>query len=100
MMSYWVITVLGHVISCVTIQQLTKSERNIDEWSQRIRDYNIVTEQIIDVKDEYLSKYLGMVERWNNLTVADEDPEFLDKYNCVISDVSIPNCEDNNGTDY
>ena len=61
MMSYWVITVLGHVISCVTIQQLTKSERNIDEWSQRIRDYNIVTEKIIDVKDEYLSKYIGMV---------------------------------------
>ena len=40
-----------------------------------------------------------MVERRNKLTVADEYPEFLDEYNCVISDGSIPNCEDNNNTD-
>ena len=39
-----------------------------------------------------------MVERWNNLTIADEDPEFLDEYNCVISDGSIPNDEDDNET--
>ena len=39
-----------------------------------------------------------MVERWNKLTVADEDPEFLDDYNCVISDVSIPSSEENKKT--
>ena len=40
-----------------------------------------------------------MVGRWNNLTVAYEDPEFLDKYNRVIGDESIPNGEDDNKTD-
>ena len=40
-----------------------------------------------------------MADRWNNLTVVDEDPEFLDDSNCVISDGSIPNGEDNNDTD-
>ena len=30
------------------------------------------------------------------MTVADEDPELRDEYNCVISDVSIPNGEENN----
>ena len=39
-----------------------------------------------------------MVERWNKLTVADEDTEFLDKYNSEISDGSIPNVEDDNKT--
>ena len=40
-----------------------------------------------------------MVELWNKLTVAEKDPDFLDGYNCVISDRSIPNCEDYNKTD-
>ena len=40
-----------------------------------------------------------MVEIWNKLIVEDEDPEFLDKYNRVIIDGSIPNGEENNKTD-
>ena len=36
---------------------------------------------------------------WNDLTVVDEDPEFLDESNRVISDGSIPNGEDDNDTD-
>ena len=51
-------------------------------------------EQRLDVKDAYLSKDLTAVERWNKLAVVDEDPEFLDEFNDVISDGSIPNGED------
>ena len=40
-----------------------------------------------------------MVDRWDKLTVADEDPEFLEESNCVISDGLIPNCEDGINTD-
>ena len=98
MMSYWVLTVLGHVISCVTVQKLTNSKRNNDEWSQRMRKYNIAIEQRIDVKYADLSKDLVMAERWNKMTIVDEDTEFLDKYNGVISDGSIPNGEDDNNT--
>ena len=28
MMSYWVLTLSGHIISCITVQRLTKSEGN------------------------------------------------------------------------
>ena len=62
-------------------------------------DCNIAIEQRPDVKDADLSKDLAMVEIWNNLTVVDEDPGFLDQYNRVISDGSIPNDKDNNETD-
>ena len=34
MMSSWLITVSRHVISCVSLQQLTNSERNTGEWYQ------------------------------------------------------------------
>ena len=63
-----------------------------------MRESNIAIEQRLDVKDAYLSKDLVMLERCNKLTVADEDPDFLDEYNRVISDGSIPNGEDNNDT--
>ena len=39
-----------------------------------------------------------MVDQWNNMTVADEDLEFLDEYNSVISDGSITDDEDDNQT--
>ena len=51
-----------------------------------MREYKIAIEQRLYVKDADLSKDLDMVERWNNLTVADEDTDILDEYNCVISD--------------
>ena len=61
MMSYLVLPVLGHVISCVTVQKLTNTERNTDEWSQQMREYNIVIERRLDAKDADLSKELAMV---------------------------------------
>ena len=36
-----------------------------------------------------------MLDQWNKLTIVDQDIEFLDEYNQVISDGSIPNGEDN-----
>ena len=79
MMSYWVLMLSWHVISCVTVQQLTNSERNTDKWSQQMREYNIAIEQRLDVNDANLSKEINMVERWKNLAVEDEDPEFFDE---------------------
>ena len=61
-----------------------------------MRYLNIMIEQRLDVKDADLSKDLAMVYRWNELTIADEDQEFLDEYNYVISDGSIPNVIDDN----
>ena len=62
-------------------------------------EYNIAIEQRLEVKDADLSNDFAMVELWNKLTIADEDPEFLDEYNRVLSDGSIPNGEDDNERD-
>ena len=60
-----------------------------------MREYNIAIEKRLDVKDAGLLKDLVMVDQWNKMTVVDEDTEFLDKYNQVICDESMPNGEDN-----
>ena len=41
MVYYWVLTVSGYVVSCVTVQLLTNSEINTDKLSQLMREYNI-----------------------------------------------------------
>ena len=97
-MSYWVLTVSGNVISCISVKLFTNLERNTDEWSQQMREYNILIEQRLDVNDADLLKGLVIVYRWNKMTVADEDPEFLNESNRVISDGSIPKDEENNET--
>ena len=77
-MSYWVLTVLGHVIPYVTAKK-NQLRKNTGEWSQQMREYNITIERRLDVKDADLSKDLAMVDRHNKLTIADEDPELLDE---------------------
>ena len=64
-----------------------------------MREYNIAIEKRLDVKDAGLLKDLVMVDQWNKITVVDEDTEFLDKYNRLISYGSIPNGEDDSDTD-
>ena len=62
-MYYWVLTVLGHAISCATVQLITDSEINTNKWSQRMREYIIAIEQRLDIKDTDLSKDIAIVEQ-------------------------------------
>ena len=39
-----------------------------------MREYDIAIEWRLDIKDADLYKDITMVDRWNKLTVADEDP--------------------------
>ena len=48
----------------------------------------------LSIKDSYLSKQVQNVHRWNKLSIADQDPEFLEELNQVISDSSIPDIPD------
>ena len=43
-----------------------------------MREFDIAIEWRLDVKDADLSKDLAIVDRWNNLTIVDEDKEFLE----------------------
>ena len=54
----------------------------------------------LDVKNSDLTKQAKGIDQWNKLSITDEDPEFLEELNRVISDSSIPDGPDDNISDY
>ena len=48
-MSYWILTVSGHVISCMTVQRMTNSEMQTDKWKKRMTDYDSKIKERLDV---------------------------------------------------
>ena len=56
LMSYWILTMSGNVISCTTVSRVTSSEKNTDEYKTRMMEYstrmsNALTAQNTDVSN-------------------------------------------------
>ena len=62
-------------------------------------DYDTNIAERIDVKNSDLTKQAQGIDRWNKLSITDEDPEFQEELNWVISDCSIPDVPDDNMSD-
>ena len=91
---YWILLVSGTVISCNTVQILTLVEKATEECKIRMEYYDTKVEERLSVKDSYLSKQVQNIDLWNKLSIADQDPEFLEELNQFISDTSIPDGPD------
>ena len=89
-MSYWILPVSGIVISCTTVQRLTRFDKATDDWKAIMSDYNTRISERLDVKNSDLTKQAQGIYQWNKLSIAYEDPEVLEELNRVISDQSIP----------
>ena len=98
-MSYWILPVSGIVISCTTVQRLKCSEKATYEWKARISDYDTKISERLDVNNSDLKKQSQGIDLWNKLSIADEDPEFLEELKRVISDSSISDVPDDNMSD-
>ena len=59
-------------------------------------DYDTKISERLDVKNSELTMQAQGIDLWNNLSIADKDPEFLEELNRVISDSSIPDGPDDN----
>ena len=59
-------------------------------------DYDTKISEKLDVNNSDLTKQEKGKYRWNKLSIADEDPRFLEELNRVISDLSIPDGPDDN----
>ena len=53
-------------------------------------DYDTNIVERLDDKNSDLTNQAQGIYRWNKLSIADEDPEFLEELNWVISDSIIP----------
>ena len=40
LMSHWVLTISGQVVSCTNVQRLINAEENADEWKKRMQEYD------------------------------------------------------------
>ena len=93
LMSYWILTLSGHVISCTTVQRLTNAEKETREWKQRMNDFD----EKINVRlqdDKFSIAKPDSVPKWNQLSTTEIDNEFVEEFNNVISDNSIKNADD------
>jgi hypothetical protein len=89
-MSYWILTVSGHVISRTTVQRITELELGTDDLKERCKDY---TKRITTILKENLEAVHQDGERqpqdWNEYTEIN-DQEFRTEFEKAISDETIP----------
>ena len=62
-------------------------------------DYDTNISERLDVKNSDLKNQAQGIDRWNKLSIADKDSEFLEELNQVISDLSIPDGPDDKISD-
>lgn len=100
LMSYWILPASAIPISCDTVQRLTNSEQQTDEWKQRMADFTqriksrmeaqsaVVPRPSIPASDRYL------------IDLNHEDKKFMAEYHRVIDDPQLPHDDDTPTDDY
>ena len=97
-MSYWILTISGHVISCVTVQRLTEDEKQIEEWKASMEDYDKKIEERLNIKNPDNNNPSDICE-FNRLSMDNYDQAFIDDMNKVIADETIPEQDSINNSD-
>ena len=59
-------------------------------------DYYTKISESLDINNSDLKNQAQCIDRWKKLSISDEDPEFLEELNRVISDSSTPDGSDDN----
>ena len=96
LMSYWILTPAGRIISCTTVQRLTRMEQMTDEWTKRMKQYDdTINERIELVKETSLD--INKIPHWNRLAMDEYDEDFIMACKERISDDSIKDAEDQDG---
>jgi hypothetical protein len=93
LMSYWILTVSGRVISCVTVQRMTNAELNMDDTKAQLASFDKHIKDKFDAKDVDLSAEVSEVPEWNRLSIDENDPEFTEAFTETISDDSVPEAD-------
>ena len=99
LMSYWILTISGHVISCVTVQRLTEDEKKTEEWKTLMSDYDKKISERLDAKDVENENNPSDICEFNRLSMNNYDQSFIDEMNKVIADETIPQADNINNSD-
>ena len=96
LMSYWILTRKGRVISCTTVQRVTNAELSTIDWQNRTTEFDQEIKEKLNVKDPSAPQPVNdTITNWNSLSLDNEDQEFLDEWNRVINDDDLPEADEN-----
>ena len=71
LMSFWILTISGHVISCTTVQRLTSDEKFTDEWKERTCNFDKQIKERLNAKDSDLLNLMKEQPQWNRSTIRE-----------------------------
>jgi hypothetical protein len=63
LMSYWILTISGHVISATTVQRVTNAQQQTDVWKQQMNNFDSKIEERLKVQDSELP--VNNIDNWN-----------------------------------
>jgi hypothetical protein len=92
LMSYWVLTQTGSVISRTTVQRVTNLEKETDEMRASINEFD--TEISRRFKEEEDLTYDGCKpnpEDWSEY--LENDPDFQEEFDNIINDPNVPEAD-------
>ena len=93
-MSYWIVTVSGSIISCVTVQRLTEDEKQTDEYRKRMSEFDEQLDKRLDVIGSEATNKDNDNPDWNRLSLDEGDPIFDDDFMKVINDEQFPEADE------
>ena len=95
LMSFWILTPNGRVISRTTVQQVTNLELQTNEVKQRCTEYDVRIKELLKNEDHVIlaDDEERTLQDWDDYT-EDNDPEFAEEYNQLISDFMIPEADE------
>ena len=93
-MSYYILPISCQVISCVTVQRLTRAEQTLRVNQVRMNEFDQHENKALDPKSMDYNTLLTNAPPWNRLSLNNEDNDFLDDFNRTINDYSIAEADD------
>jgi hypothetical protein len=94
-MSYWILTITGHVISWTTVQHVTNLELSTDEVKVKCKEYAQQVTDLLKDANHVIPQDGGLqIQDWNEFPVED-DPDFIEEFQHVVSDLEVPDKDGN-----
>ena len=90
LMSYWVLTISGHVVSAGTVQRLTNDEKATDEWTEQMKEFDEKIKSRLNAKDTDLSDLMKAQPQWNRLSMNEDDEDFIQEFRHPIKSEETP----------
>ena len=94
LMSYWVLTQKGNVISCTTVSRVTNLEMQIDSTKSRLQEFDTaITDRLNDEAHIIIEGGQSQPYDWSNHPF-DKDIDFVEEFHSVVSNSEIKEADD------